>query len=328
MSIAFRDPELPNSEAHERFESADTLEIVSVLRSPMTGKQQVVTKDGVILTWDHLKDIDYGVATVPTRRGEVDIRLSFLRPLVHRSRFFPGDYVVPYKAAQLFTLEEGPPVTIRVLPWDRKRSDQDLRRLRVTIDGLDEESGLKGLEERMMDVRDVALLTDCEQLIDVGSGLVHPVQVNVRKVVGLKSPEDISESRLVELLSELEEESYDSGEESECYSDEKQEKSSSAEQRQMAFVSAKVIVGRRMTVIEYRVEVTLVPVNDRKNVQVGELMTVRWEKGRTAANYDGLAEEISANLKKQGVVEGDLGDATRDTMGLLEKAGLPVLEDE
>ncbi len=126
----------------------------------------------------------------------------------------------------------------------------------------------------------------------------------------------------------MEEESHDSDEESESYSDEKQEKSSKAEQRQMVFVSANVIVGRRMTVIEYHVDVTLAPVDDTKSVEVGELMTVRWEKGRTAANYEGLAEEISANLRKQGVVEGDHGEATRDIMALLEKAGLPVLEDE
>ena len=219
-------------------------------------------------------------------------------------------------------------MTIRVLPWNTRQSVQDLRRLRVTIDGLDEDSGLKGLEDRMMNVLDVALLTDCEQLIDVKSGLVHPVRVNVRNVIGLGTPEDISASRLVELLSELEAESYDSDEKSESFSDEKQEKSSKAEQRQMIFVSANVVVGRRKTIMEYRVDVTLAPVNDRKSVEVGELMTVRWEKGRTAANYEGLAEEISTNLKKQGVVEDDLGAATRDTIALLEKAGLPVLEEE
>jgi hypothetical protein len=324
--ITFCNPELPSSGVHERFESADTLEIVSVLRSPMTGKQQVVTKDGAVLTWDHLKDIDYGVATVPTRNGEVDINLSFLRPLVHRSRFFGGEYVVPLAAAQLFTLEMGPPVTIRVLPWDRRRSDQDLRRLRVTIDALDKESDLKGLEERMMNVWDVALLTDCEQLIDVKSGLVHPVRVSIRKVVGLEPPDDISDSRLVGLLSELEEESYGSDEESDSYSDEEQEKRSEAEEGQMAFVSARVIVGRRKTVMEYRIDVTLTAVDDRKSVEMGELVTVRWEKGLTGANYEGLAEEISANLRKQGVVEGDLWEATQDIMVLLAKAGLPVPE--
>ena len=78
--------------------------------------------------------------------------------------------MAPHNAAQLFTLEMGTPLTIRVLPWDRKRSDQDLRRLRVTTNGLDEGSSLKGLEKRMMNVRDVALLTDCQQLIDVRSG--------------------------------------------------------------------------------------------------------------------------------------------------------------
>ncbi len=39
------------------------------------------------------------------------------------------------------------------------------------------------------------------------SGLVHLVQVNVRKVLGLGVPDDIADCQLVELLSELEEES-------------------------------------------------------------------------------------------------------------------------
>ncbi len=185
MSLHFAILNCPASEVYESFESADTLEIVSVLRSPVTGKQQVITKEGAVLTWDHLKDIDYGVATVPTRDGEADISLSFLRPLVHRSRFFAGDYVVPYNATQLFTLREGPPVTIRVLPWDRKQSDYDLRRLRVTIDGLNEDSGLKGLEDRMMKVRDVALLTDCEHSSMSGQVWYIPYELTSERWSGL-----------------------------------------------------------------------------------------------------------------------------------------------
>ncbi len=115
-------------------------------------------------------------------------------------------------------------------------------------------------------------------------------------------------------------------EESGSYSDEKQEKSSEAEQSQMAYVSAKLIVARRMTIIEYRVDVTLAPVDDRKRVEVEELITVRWEKGLTGANYDGLAEEISTNVKEQCVVKGGLWEATRNIMVLLAKAGLPVPE--
>ena len=276
--VKFRDPEPPGPEVQEQFESEDTLEIVSVLRSPLTGNQQVVTKNGEVLTWDHLRDIDYGVATVPTPNGELDIMLSFLRPLVHRSRFLGGDYVVHYNATDLFTLREGPPVTIRVLPWNREGGPRDLRHLRVVIDGLGNESDLKALEKQEMNVWDVALLTDCEQLIDLKSGLVHPVWVDIGKVVGLVPPDGLADSQLTQLLSELEEKSYDADDESRSCSDEEQEKSPEAEQPQMAFVSAKVVVERRTPIKQYRVNVTLSPVNDRKSVDILELMTVSGRK--------------------------------------------------
>jgi hypothetical protein len=81
-----------------------------------------------------------------------------------------------------------------------------------------------------------------------------------------------------------------------------------------------------MTVIEYRVDVTLATVDYKKSVEVAELMTVRWEKGLTGAKYEGLPEKITGNLRKQDAVEGDLWEATQRIVVLHANGGRPVPE--
>ncbi len=184
-------------ELYHEFLTPRTKEVVAFLRSTALNGRSVTNEEGAILTWDHLTDIEYGYAG----SGEEWFSLSFLKPLVHRSRFFES-YAYPENAEHLLSAQMGPPVTMHIC-YDK--GIMVMHRflhpvLTVRLDGLPENSHLKKLEGERMNIYDVALLAELEQLIDISTGSIHPLEFDVTAITSVGLPVKLETSRLANLL--------------------------------------------------------------------------------------------------------------------------------
>ena len=70
----------------------DTLELVKKLRHPIRIGTPQETRSGSVVMWDHRKDIQYSDHELV--QGET-ISLTFLKPMVHRSRFYQEAFHYP-----------------------------------------------------------------------------------------------------------------------------------------------------------------------------------------------------------------------------------------
>ncbi len=184
-------------EPQYEFRTPRTAEVVAFLRSTALDGRSVTTEEGAILTWDHLTDIEYGYGG----KEEEWFSLSFLKPLVHR-RHFLESYVYPKNVEQLLSAQMSPPVTMYIRYDEKIMAMHRLRHpvLTVKLDGLSENSQLKKLEEERMNIYDVALLAEVEQFIDVSSGLIHSVRLDVSSIEDIRLPAALRTGRLVDLL--------------------------------------------------------------------------------------------------------------------------------
>ncbi len=174
-------------------ETTSTDEVISFLRYPLRKGEYYSTPDGTYLRWNPLKDIVYDDVTTRDKDGKFDMySLSIFKPLIHRSSFFPDSYALPSTCDELLKTKEGDDITLRIAVDEQMKNVGTRKYLKVQFDGL-KESGPVRIETEDMGIFDVALLTECEQLIDVVSGRRHNVSINVESLIPL---------RLVHLLSE------------------------------------------------------------------------------------------------------------------------------
>lgn len=169
------------------------------------------TDDGKLLRWDHMKDIEYSDVPIKMKDGKTEyLSLSFLKPLVHRSSFFPTDYVVPDTCSELLRTVMGDEVEVKVHVDEGLRKSGDFKFLRVEFDGLAAGSFLKGLEDRRLNIYDLALLAECDQLVDVNHGTRHTLTFDIDALMDVRVPEGVAEySCLHGMLLDMIEESYD-----------------------------------------------------------------------------------------------------------------------
>jgi len=184
---------LEDSTAIAQKETTSTDEVISFLRYPLRKGEYFSTPDGTFLRWNPLKDIEYDDVTTRDKDGKLDMySFSIFKPLIHRSSFFPDSYRLPSTCEELLKTKEGRDIMLRIVVDERMKNIGTKKYLKVQFDGL-KKSGLACIENEDMGIFDVALLTECNQLIDVASGRRHDVSINVESLAPL---------RLVHLLSE------------------------------------------------------------------------------------------------------------------------------
>ncbi|MHA1137080.1 MAG: hypothetical protein ACTSSE_11395 [Candidatus Thorarchaeota archaeon] len=88
--------------------------------------------------------------------------------------------------------KEGEDITLQITVDEQLKNLGSKKYLKLHFDGL-KKSGHLGYEGEEMGIFDVAPLTECDQLIDVDSGMRYDITINVESLVPL---------RLVHLLSE------------------------------------------------------------------------------------------------------------------------------
>jgi len=184
---------LEGSTAIAQKETTSTDDVISFLRFPLKKGEYFSTPDGTYLRWNPMKDIVYDDVATEGVDGKLDpYSLSIFKPLIHRSSFFPDSYTLPATCEEFLRTKKGNDITLRIIVDEQKKNKRTKKYLKVRLEGV-KKSGLVRFENEDMGIFDVALLTECDQLVDMELGKRHNVSINVESIVPL---------RLVHLLSE------------------------------------------------------------------------------------------------------------------------------
>jgi hypothetical protein len=132
------------------------------------------------------------------------ISLSILKPLVHRSKFFPDEFSVTRTCSELLSTRGGDSLTLVI-----QSVDSNFKDLSVVVDGVPTDSSLIALEQVGMNIYDVGLLTECEQLIDVEKRTRHSVDIDAKQLYDLRFRKIHEYSRLATAISELDVSDHD-----------------------------------------------------------------------------------------------------------------------
>jgi hypothetical protein len=174
----------------------NTSELVKTLRQPVREGSPLRIKRKTLVMWDHQKDIQYlGCELMREGKREI-VSVSFLRPLVYRSRFYPEKFKYPQTCSDLLSTKKGRKVTLVFRPEDNNR-------FRLILQGLSAESSLKKLEELRMDVFEMALLAECEQFIDTDRWTRHDAKIDASQLSDLRFSQIDNYPRLKEAISKV-----------------------------------------------------------------------------------------------------------------------------
>ncbi|MBN2229863.1 MAG: hypothetical protein JW779_09745 [Candidatus Thorarchaeota archaeon] len=184
---------------HETLKFKDTKSLVRTLRTPVRHGSGIGTSDGSVLMWNHRTDIEYIEARIRREKKTDVYSLSILKPLVHRSKFFPEEFYVPSTCLDFLSTKQGEQITMKVLT-----DDNSFRDFRVELDDVPEESYLKLLETLEFNIFDLALLAESEQLVDPRTNTRHDIELDVKGIRGLRFSHIDEYQRLKKALSELE----------------------------------------------------------------------------------------------------------------------------
>ncbi len=178
----------------------DTQKLVRTLRHPIRVGTGLEISDGRLLIWDHKSDIKYLDVTV----WKETISLSLLKTLVHRSKFFPDEFFIPKVCSELLSTREGDTLTLVIHSVDSSFKD-----LSVEVNGVPIDSPLRALEDLGLNIYDVALLTECKQLIDRKTMTRYSVDLDVKQLFDLRFRNIGDYSRLQSAIQELEVSDHD-----------------------------------------------------------------------------------------------------------------------
>ncbi|MHA1949754.1 MAG: hypothetical protein ACW99G_13485 [Candidatus Thorarchaeota archaeon] len=189
-------------------ETASTDAVISFLRYPLRKGEYFSTADGTYLRWNPLQDVEYDSVTTRDTDGEINLfSLSIFKPLIHRSSFFPESYLLPTTCEEFLQTHHGDDVTVRIVVDERLQSIGSKKYMKVQFDELTV-SGLKKFEQEELGLFDVALLSECEQLVDLDSATRYTVSIKADSLVPLKIVHLLSEyptlqSILLSLIEDL-----------------------------------------------------------------------------------------------------------------------------
>ncbi len=162
---------LSSDEIDEYLKFTKTGELVRFLRHNISSGIGYLM-DGQELVWE-LQDITFD-----------DEDITFLKPLVYRSRFYPDEFQYPKTCSGLLASSTDMDITMVV--------HREGNHYRVEFKDLPENSALKGLEEATFDVFALGLLTECNKLYDAKRDVWYPVELDVIPIL------DIAFSRMHE----------------------------------------------------------------------------------------------------------------------------------
>ncbi len=147
----------------EQREFSRTDDLVQFLRTPVWSATGYRTQRKFI-TWDHRENIEYGTG------------FSFLKPLVHRSWFFPDEYHYPPTCKHLLAASTGEDITLKPVQQERNS-------YRVKMIGMPQTSLLRELEQVELSKSQLCLLAECTELYDPKTSTLHPVKMDMTAIM-------------------------------------------------------------------------------------------------------------------------------------------------
>lgn len=190
--VEFRDPSRGTLMGTLHFR--DTSELVRTLRHPVRKGTPLKLKKRSLVMWDHQRDIRYlGCDIMRGGKREI-VSVSFIRPLVHRSTFHPDRFKYPQTCDNLLSTKKGGRVTLVIRPEDNNR-------FKVKLQGISAESSLRTLEGFKLNVFEMALLAECEQLIDTTGETRHDVKIDASQLSDFRFSQIDNHPRLKEAVS-------------------------------------------------------------------------------------------------------------------------------
>ncbi|MHA1423954.1 MAG: hypothetical protein ACTSUZ_10300 [Candidatus Thorarchaeota archaeon] len=177
-----------NEELLEELEYETTEEVISFLRSPLTRGGYYQAESGQLYSWNPMKNVLYD-DEVEIKSGRLS--LTFLRPRVENERFLDGTYVLPRTAKEVIESELGEKVDMVATP-DLVKYRKGWKRcwnVWFTKMGLGER--LRSMEQISCTIYDIALLFECEQIIDVDMKKRHPTWTSVNHLAEVKIPDEL-----------------------------------------------------------------------------------------------------------------------------------------
>jgi hypothetical protein len=282
-----------------RKETPFTDEIIRFLRYPQRIGEYFSTQDGTYLKWDSQRDIEYGVVRVKNKEGNNEFyHLSLFKPLIHRYSFYSDSYKLPSTCEDLLMTQAGEDITLRI-SIDEQRKDRGFKKyLKVQLDGTQGRGHLIGLEMEDMGIFDVALLSECGQLVDIDTGTRFDFEIDSHALVRLRLAHILSEYSSLQnsIIGDIEE--LEAAELDELKQPE--EKSYVKERTGLKFVSVQIEESWRRRLLD--VVAHLCNVADETDIE--EVMVVSLSsdiiKIQSIA-YDFIEREVVHNLKVQGI---------------------------
>lgn len=270
--------------------------------------------NGQALMWDRSQDIDYGD------------ELFFLRPLVHRSRFYPDEFYYPKTCSEYLRSITKNSITIVIHP----EGDS----YRLELKDLARDHILRELENVTFDVFAMGLLADCKELYDPKKEVWHPVELDVVPLVdaGFRFSRVQEYSQLYEAL--LAEERDPERIESKIR--EAHEKHLEM-MRERERVLAEMYDGVSFSVkkIEYSRQYDGVIVSlesntgeDTEEIVLQNILKLRHDTEYAGAIYsEQVISEVTASLSPYGLGENDLREIIEEVKEVLEKKGVKFFEE-
>ncbi|MGY5876221.1 MAG: hypothetical protein RTU30_10790, partial [Candidatus Thorarchaeota archaeon] len=230
----------------------------------------------------------------------------------------------PQTCKELLETEKCGEVRLIIEEDDHTRSRGLRRNLRVRIEGISENATLHGLTDKVMGLYDVALLCECEQVVDVERGIRHNLTIDASALRSIGYPDGLSDydrlySELVSLAEEVVEEM-----ESEDDLEVVEELTISGPEMKLVNVELDTNVrGTRMDVV-----VHLVSTEHSEDTMDFTVLQFSSEiVGLQALSYEFIVDEVNKSLKNCNVSEDSREGVIKSVVEILEKQSVKISYD-
>ena len=170
-------------------ELENTADVIATLRKSSIEADIFENGENVIFTWTPITDVFYDEIEIE----DDALSLTFLKPFVHRRSFLPDYLVLPRTAEDLLKTTLGESLLIVATPSMNLYMARNYRCWQLGFTGPQLGYRLRELENHLLTVFDVALLCECEQIIDIQNRFRHPTRVILNRTDEVTFPDRVLE---------------------------------------------------------------------------------------------------------------------------------------
>ncbi|MGY5855118.1 MAG: hypothetical protein RTS72_00870 [Candidatus Thorarchaeota archaeon] len=303
-------------------ETQYTDEIIRFLRYPQRIGEYFSTVDGTYLKWDPKKDVEYDTVRVKNKAGKSEFyHLSVFKPLIHRYSFYSDSYKLPTTCDDFLKTRAGEDITLRIIVDEQLKDRGHKRYFKVKLDGLQERGHLTGLEIDDMGIFDIALLCECNQLVDVDTDTRFDFEIDSKALVELRLTHILSDYHRLQssIIGHIEEmEAAESDDHIRPI-----EEPDVKERTGIRFVSVVIEESSRHRSLD--IIAHLCNVDDETDIEEVTVMSLSSEVVRVQSiSYEFIEKEVKHNLRSHGIVDDMYDDILKQVESKLEHHNVKI----